>query len=91
MVWDIEKESEGWIMDLRLKGNRCLVTGAASGIGLATAKMLIAEGCHVVLWDRNEEVLEVAARLRAGTQVANTESANTESANTDQGQNILQN
>jgi NAD(P)-dependent dehydrogenase (short-subunit alcohol dehydrogenase family) len=83
MVWDIEKESEGWIMDLLLKGKRCLVTGAASGIGLATAKMLIAEGCHVVLWDRNEEVLEVAARLRAGTQVANAESANTESANTD--------
>jgi len=62
-------------MDLRLKGKRCLVTGGASGIGLATAKMLIAEGSHVALWDQNEEVIEVAARLRADAEIVNAESA----------------
>ncbi|MFN7627470.1 MAG: SDR family NAD(P)-dependent oxidoreductase, partial [Pirellula sp.] len=64
-------------MDLGLKGKRCLVTGGASGIGLATAKMLIAEGCHVVLWDRNEDVLAIAARLRTEMGFANTDFGNT--------------
>ncbi len=64
-------------MDLGLKGKRCLVTGGASGIGLATAKMLIAEGCHVVLWDRNEDVLVIAARLRTEMGFANTDFGNT--------------
>ncbi|MBM3966145.1 MAG: SDR family oxidoreductase [Planctomycetes bacterium] len=57
-------------MDLRLKGKRCLVTGGASGIGLATAKMLIDEGCHVVLWDQSGNVREIAARLLAENEVA---------------------
>ena len=48
-------------------GQAVLVTGGASGIGLATARVLAREGAHVVLLDRDHGRLaaEVAA-LRAG-------------------------
>ncbi|MFP3986478.1 SDR family NAD(P)-dependent oxidoreductase [Streptomyces sp. E11-3] len=38
----------------RMAGKSCLVTGAASGIGRATAKVLVREGGAVVAMDRNE-------------------------------------
>lgn len=38
-------------MDLEIEGRVAVVTGAASGIGLATAKRLAREGCHVVAAD----------------------------------------
>ena len=38
-----------------------LVTGAASGIGLCTARVLLAAGAHVTLTDRDEAALEHAA------------------------------
>lgn len=38
-----------------------LVTGAASGIGRATAVAFLAAGAHVALLDRDEEALELAA------------------------------
>lgn len=41
-----------------------VVTGGASGIGAATAEVLAAEGCRVVVADRNLELAqEVAARI----------------------------
>lgn len=40
---------------------RYIVTGAASGIGLATARLLVQRGARVVLWDRDETGLERAA------------------------------
>lgn len=47
-------------------GRRALVTGAASGLGLDTAKALAAAGGHVILTDRNVEVgAAAAAQLRA--------------------------
>lgn len=47
-----------------LQGKTAAVTGAASGIGRATAQTLVAAGAKVVLVDRNEEVLnEVAEQL----------------------------
>jgi NAD(P)-dependent dehydrogenase (short-subunit alcohol dehydrogenase family) len=47
----------------RLAGRRILITGAASGIGRATAELFAAEGAAVALLDRNRAPLaEVAAR-----------------------------
>ena len=49
----------------RLDGKVALITGAASGIGLATAELFVREGAAVVLFDNQAEVLEaVAERLR---------------------------
>ena len=47
-------------MDLGLKGLRAVVTGGSSGIGLATAKLLLAEGCKVALCGRDAERLAAA-------------------------------
>jgi len=44
-------------MDLGLKGRACVVTGASSGIGRATALQLCAEGAEVLLVARGEERL----------------------------------
>lgn len=41
-----------------LKGKVAAVTGAASGIGLATVKAMIASGAHVVLVDRDQASLK---------------------------------
>lgn len=38
-----------------LNGKSVLITGAASGIGLATARLAVREGARVALCDRNEE------------------------------------
>jgi 3-oxoacyl-[acyl-carrier protein] reductase len=44
-------------MNLGLTGKGCVVTGASSGIGLATARMLSDEGASVLLVGRREEAL----------------------------------
>jgi NAD(P)-dependent dehydrogenase (short-subunit alcohol dehydrogenase family) len=41
-------------MDLGLTGRRCLVTGSTGGIGLETARLLAAEGAHVVTTGRGD-------------------------------------
>jgi len=49
-----------------LSGKRVLITGAAQGIGRATALALVRRGCNVVLTDLREDLLEAAAHdLRA--------------------------
>jgi len=40
-------------MDLGLRDRVCLVTGSTAGIGLATAKLLVAEGAHVAVTGRD--------------------------------------
>ena len=50
-------------MDLELKGNTAVITGGASGIGLACARLLADEGCRVAIWDFSAQVKETAATL----------------------------
>src|ERR1700739_4786823 len=44
----------------QLSGKTALVTGGNSGIGLATAQRLAAEGAHVFVTGRNQKTLEDA-------------------------------
>lgn len=49
-----------------LAGKNVIVTGAASGIGLATAQRFAREGSNVAIWDLNEEGAQrAAAELQA--------------------------
>jgi len=47
-------------MDLGLKGLAAVVTGGSSGIGLATVKLLLGEGCRVALCGRDAARLDRA-------------------------------
>jgi 3-oxoacyl-[acyl-carrier protein] reductase len=49
------------VMDLGLDGRPCAITGGSRGIGLATARILCAEGAPVVLVARNADALTEAA------------------------------
>lgn len=44
----------------RFDGKVVIVTGAASGLGLASAKRMAEEGASLVLVDLNEQALEAA-------------------------------
>jgi NAD(P)-dependent dehydrogenase (short-subunit alcohol dehydrogenase family) len=52
-------------MSSRLQGKRAIVTGAASGIGRASARRFAAEGASVLIADRAEEGLEETRKLIA--------------------------
>ena len=53
----------------RLQGRVAVITGAAGGIGLATAKRMASEGATVVVVDTNDQAGEAAAREVSGKYV----------------------
>jgi 3-oxoacyl-[acyl-carrier protein] reductase len=59
------------LIDFNLRGRRALVTGSASGIGLATARRLARSGAHVAMNDLPRDALahEVAALRSEGWSV----------------------
>jgi 3-oxoacyl-[acyl-carrier protein] reductase len=56
-------------MNLGLTGRTAIVCGASSGLGLAAANALAAEGAHVVMLARRREVLESEAERVGGIAV----------------------
>jgi NAD(P)-dependent dehydrogenase (short-subunit alcohol dehydrogenase family) len=70
-------------MPNRLLGKVAVVTGAASGIGAATARLFLEEGASVILADLNEPVderlLGALAQDRARAEFVRTDVANEES------------
>ncbi len=56
-------------MELELNGHVAVVTGGASGIGLACARGLAKEGCSVALWDVSSAVDDAAAKIAADFDV----------------------
>jgi 2-dehydro-3-deoxy-L-rhamnonate dehydrogenase (NAD+) len=63
----------GMQFENRFAGRRAVVTGGASGIGLAVAVRLAAEGARVMIWDRDavatDRFVEADPRARGGTAV----------------------
>jgi len=60
-------------MDLGLSGKVAIVTGSSRGLGLASARALVAAGCSVCISGRGEEALSEAALALAAAAVAPAE------------------
>ena len=66
----------------QLDGKTALVTGGSSGIGLATAQRLAAEGAHVFLTGRNQSSIDAAvATIGAGATGIRADVSNVEDLN----------
>eukprot|EP01037_Dinobryon_pediforme_P008093 gene8093-8174_t len=65
MVTPPRGENKGMLF----QGKRALITGAASGIGRATAIRFAAEGAQVTIGDRNEDGLHETAAMMASVPV----------------------
>ena len=69
---------------MRLANKTAFITGGNSGIGLATARLFVAEGARVAITGRNQATLEAAAKelgpnalaiVADATDIAATETA----------------
>jgi 3-oxoacyl-[acyl-carrier protein] reductase len=75
-------------MDLGLSQRACIVTGASSGIGLATARRLVREGASALLVGRSGDRLAAAARQCSGPGRA--ESIALDVTNADAGERLVE-
>lgn len=55
---------------MKLSGKVAIVTGGNSGMGLASAKELIAEGAHIYITGRRAEELQAAAAMLGSNATA---------------------
>lgn len=62
--WSLEQAKLGKGAEKPLARQVVVISGAASGIGLATAKAFLAQGAEVAMIDRNASVLEQANKLK---------------------------
>jgi 3-oxoacyl-[acyl-carrier protein] reductase len=78
-------------MDLGLAGQGCVVTGGSRGIGLGIARLLAAEGAHVLLVARTREALEAATGecAAAATHGARVETLALDVTDDDAGERIV--
>ena len=66
---------------MEIKGNVFVVTGGGSGLGAATARMIVAAGGKAVLADVNKEAgAALAAELGANVRFVTTDVTNEDSA-----------
>jgi NADP-dependent 3-hydroxy acid dehydrogenase YdfG len=79
---------------VRLANKTALITGGNSGIGLATARLFVAEGARLAITGRNQATLEAAAKELGPNAIAIVADANdvaaTERAVAQASQNIRQ-
>ena len=68
--WSLEQAKLGKSAEKRLQRHVVLVTGGASGIGAATAAAFAAEGCEIVLLDRDGASAQAAAKKLGGLGLA---------------------
>ena len=73
--WSLEQAKLGRKAPAPMQGQVVFVTGAASGIGEATARAFAGQGAALFLVDRDERVCEVAASLSAEHAVADVTDA----------------
>lgn len=57
------------VFEGRFAGRTAVITGGASGLGLAVARRIVAEGGEVALWDLNPDQLAVTAAELGGAHV----------------------
>ncbi|TGS88761.1 SDR family NAD(P)-dependent oxidoreductase, partial [bacterium M00.F.Ca.ET.177.01.1.1] len=57
-------------MSRRLEGRTALVTGAATGMGRATAELFARHGAKIIAFGHGGEVLDEAARASGGIAVS---------------------
>ena len=69
---DVVRRECGLTMDLGLNGKVAVVTGGTSGIGLATARLLLAEGAAVAICGRDEARLAAAKSTLLGNAAEKT-------------------
>ena len=77
----------GWVvgtgMNLRINNRKALITGAAGGMGAATARFLLDEGVTLVLTDKDEQQLTKTAESLGSDKVSTVVANLTEEADLD--------